>query len=379
MPSGIGLFPPPGTDPIKVGIVVPDDFELPEGYLRHYQVTDDGQELEPILLFHPDYELLDDARQAAAVAARPRGAARARAAGPADPDGRGARAAAGKRALSSDARACSASFSSTARALASGAALALCGLMQRPWFALIFVALVPWLAALDGARSLRGALGCRARDVARVRRLRVRLVRGRHRRLHRARRSGSRGSCCCCSRRCSSRSSSCSQPFAGSRGARGVRSWRSPARSRWVGAEWALPKLFADSLGHGLLPAPWLRQAAELAGAGGLTLVVLLVNECALAALRALAARRPRAALAPAALAAALVGALALYGALRLRALEAEIARAPHVSAGIVQADIARYGELARAVGSFDAVARDPRGALRALARGARAARRSTC
>lgn len=63
LPSGIGLFPPPGTDPIKVGIVVPDDFELPEGYLRHYQVTDDGQELEPILLFHPDYELLDDAGQ----------------------------------------------------------------------------------------------------------------------------------------------------------------------------------------------------------------------------------------------------------------------------------------------------------------------------
>lgn len=58
LPSGIGLFPPPGTDPIKIGLVVPDDFELPEGYLRHYQVTDDGQELPPILLFHPDYELL---------------------------------------------------------------------------------------------------------------------------------------------------------------------------------------------------------------------------------------------------------------------------------------------------------------------------------
>jgi hypothetical protein len=63
VPSGIGLFPPAGTDPIKIGIVVPDDYELPEGYLRHYQVTDDGQDLEPILLFHPDYELLDDAGQ----------------------------------------------------------------------------------------------------------------------------------------------------------------------------------------------------------------------------------------------------------------------------------------------------------------------------
>lgn len=59
--SGIGLFPPPGTDPIKIGIVVPEDFALPEGYLRHYQVTDDGQDLEPILLFHPDFEVFDEA------------------------------------------------------------------------------------------------------------------------------------------------------------------------------------------------------------------------------------------------------------------------------------------------------------------------------
>jgi hypothetical protein len=61
VPSGIGLFPPRGTDPVRVGIVVPDDFELPEGFVRHYQVTDDGQELAPILLVHPDYELLDAA------------------------------------------------------------------------------------------------------------------------------------------------------------------------------------------------------------------------------------------------------------------------------------------------------------------------------
>jgi apolipoprotein N-acyltransferase len=133
----------------------------------------------------------------------------------------------------------------------------------------------------------------------------------------------------------------------------------------WVGAEWALPKLFADSLGHGLLPAPWLCQAGDLAGVGGLTLVVLLVNEAVLAVLRALTARRPRArvsaalraALAPALAGAALVGALALYGAFRVRALEAEVARAPQLTAGIAQADIARYGELARAVGSFEAVA----------------------
>jgi hypothetical protein len=58
-PSGIAVFPPPGTDPPKVGILVPDDFELPEGYVRHYQATDDGELLPPILMFHPDYEFLD--------------------------------------------------------------------------------------------------------------------------------------------------------------------------------------------------------------------------------------------------------------------------------------------------------------------------------
>jgi hypothetical protein len=59
-PSGIALFPPPGTDPPKTGLVVPEDFELPEGYVRHYQVTDDGASLPAILMFHPDYVWLDE-------------------------------------------------------------------------------------------------------------------------------------------------------------------------------------------------------------------------------------------------------------------------------------------------------------------------------
>jgi hypothetical protein len=57
--GGIAAFPPPGTKPVKRGIVVPDDFVLPEGYVRHYQTTDEGQQLEPILMFHPDYVLVD--------------------------------------------------------------------------------------------------------------------------------------------------------------------------------------------------------------------------------------------------------------------------------------------------------------------------------
>jgi hypothetical protein len=54
--TGIQAFPPPGTSPPLRGLVVPEDFELPEGYVRHHQVTDDGQDLAPILMFHPDYE-----------------------------------------------------------------------------------------------------------------------------------------------------------------------------------------------------------------------------------------------------------------------------------------------------------------------------------
>jgi hypothetical protein len=57
--GGIAAFPLPGTKPIKRGIVVPEGFELPEGYVRHYQTTDDGRQLPPILMFHPDYEGVD--------------------------------------------------------------------------------------------------------------------------------------------------------------------------------------------------------------------------------------------------------------------------------------------------------------------------------
>lgn len=58
--GGITVFPLPGTKPIKRGLVVPDDFPLPEGYVRHYQTTDDGEQLPAILMFHPDYDFVND-------------------------------------------------------------------------------------------------------------------------------------------------------------------------------------------------------------------------------------------------------------------------------------------------------------------------------
>jgi hypothetical protein len=59
--EGLAVFNPPGTDPIKRGLVVPEEYDLPEGYIRHNQVTDLGEPLEPILMFSPDFEFLDAA------------------------------------------------------------------------------------------------------------------------------------------------------------------------------------------------------------------------------------------------------------------------------------------------------------------------------
>lgn len=52
--TGLGAFNPPGTRPPIVGLAVPETFELPPGYVRHYQATDDGQRIEPVLMFSPD-------------------------------------------------------------------------------------------------------------------------------------------------------------------------------------------------------------------------------------------------------------------------------------------------------------------------------------
>ena len=59
--TGIGAFNPPGTSPPLAGLAVPDDFELPKGFVRHHQVTDQGEPLEPILMFSPDIEYYEAA------------------------------------------------------------------------------------------------------------------------------------------------------------------------------------------------------------------------------------------------------------------------------------------------------------------------------
>ncbi len=65
--TGLGAFSPPGTRPPLVGLAVPEDFALPKGYVRHHQATDDGQRIEAILMFAPDFQLYDAAKQPIAM------------------------------------------------------------------------------------------------------------------------------------------------------------------------------------------------------------------------------------------------------------------------------------------------------------------------
>jgi len=131
------------------------------------------------------------------------------------------------------------------------------------------------------------------------------------------------------------------------------------ASAAYVFVELVFPKLFGDTLALGLHPSPLLRQGADLAGAHGLTFVLLLVNECIAHALARLAPPREERsqwrALAPAALAAGLVLALVAHGRARLRSFE-RTSDARSLTVAIVQANITHYDKLRAEKGAFEAV-----------------------
>ena len=97
------------------------------------------------------------------------------------------------------------------------------------------------------------------------------------------------------------------------------------AAGAWVGCEWLLPKLLGDTLGHGLYPSLPLRQLADLGGAAGLSVLLLLANEGIAAAIRNRAGGRPGC-WRPLALVAALVLAWLGYGGWRAATVAAHAA-----------------------------------------------------
>jgi len=123
----------------------------------------------------------------------------------------------------------------------------------------------------------------------------------------------------------------------------------------YVAAEWLFPKLLGDTLAHGLYPSAVLRQTADLGGTAGVTLALVVVNECVAAAIAG-QTRGRRAMLAPLAIGAGIVVAMSVYGAARLSSLSSQTMQEKPVRVGMIQSNIAGYERLGREMGKYEAV-----------------------
>ncbi len=231
--------------------------------------------------------------------------------------------------------------------------------LEARWLALGWVAMVPWLAALDRARSAREALGLGVL-------LSVTFTAAVFHWFPGALQAYSRAPtwvgwalfllvapvlqlqfpAAALAR------------YAARRLAREGQGWLPPlvGTLAYVGVEGITPKLFADTLGHALYASEWQRQGADVAGAPGLTLVLLLGNELVLAAVRAWRRRGARHAWRPGVGLAVLVLGLTGYGALRHAQVRAAVRADGGLVVGAVQANITRYEKLKAEMGAYEVV-----------------------
>ena len=108
----------------------------------------------------------------------------------------------------------------------------------------------------------------------------------------------------------------------------------------WVATEWLVPRLLDDTLGYGLYPSRLLRQAADVGGGAGLTILLLLTNEGVAASL----ARRAdgfRVIAKSLALVALVPLLLAVYGLAAFSAMPATIGKPLRM--GLIQSNIVDY------------------------------------
>jgi len=128
------------------------------------------------------------------------------------------------------------------------------------------------------------------------------------------------------------------------------------AASAWVAAEWLVPKLLGDTIGHGLYPSAHLRQVADLGGAAGISFTLILVNECIAYAVT----RRSegvRVLIKPLAIMVCIPVMMAGYGQLRLQALTAPVeSDVRPLRIGMVQSNIVDYERLRREMGVYEVV-----------------------
>ncbi|RJP41133.1 MAG: apolipoprotein N-acyltransferase [Desulfobacteraceae bacterium] len=257
-------------------------------------------------------------------------------------------------------------FASPVMLLVSAAGLSACALAlyahaEWPWLLLGWFALVPWLASLDHTASTRGALvGGLFMSQA--------LIITCYYWLPSAIRDYSGISWGLClfvimlaapllepqfialalTRRFTRTGIFCRMPLAPLAGA-----------CAYVGAEWAIPKLFPATLGHPLFGSTLLRQGADVAGAHGLTFMLLLANDCVLAIIRGARSRTGKTEKrwrAPAACLAVLILVPLGYGALRFKQFNTPGAGTDTLTAGLVQAGLSDYDRLAAEFGAYDTV-----------------------
>lgn len=127
------------------------------------------------------------------------------------------------------------------------------------------------------------------------------------------------------------------------------RAWAAlAAAAAWVATEWIVPRLLGDTIGYGLHPSRLLRQAADVGGTAGLTLLLLLANE-AVATAWARRHEGVRAIARPLAFAAALPLLLAAYG---VAALGQQPPAPQTLRMGLVQSNIVDYERLRREKGA---------------------------
>lgn len=134
--------------------------------------------------------------------------------------------------------------------------------------------------------------------------------------------------------------------------------WLPPAVSVlvYVGVEWLAPKPFADTLGQGFVYSQRLRQFADIAGAPGLTLGLLFVNECLFAMGHAFRTRGAPGALKPLVVAVAMVVVMLGYGSWRFSQYQEGRNAQPALVVGAVQANITHYEKLKAEHGAYEVV-----------------------
>ena len=121
----------------------------------------------------------------------------------------------------------------------------------------------------------------------------------------------------------------------------------------WLASEHFVPRLLGDTLGYGLYPSPLLRQAADVGGSAGLTLLLLLSNE-GMAAACARRAQGWRRAAQPLVLAALVPLLLTVYG--LTATSSAPAASGKPLRVGLVQANMVDYEQQRQRVGTYAVV-----------------------